>query len=331
MARVLTGVTVRAVRTRATAAAGWPVLVRRLLGRLGLLAGVLAVVFAAVDLLPGSAAKGALGADATPEAVAAKNAELGLDVAWPIRFLRWSAGLLTGDLGVSVNGQSVGELVVAALPETLMIVGAALAITVPTSMALGAWWAVRARRPARRVVDGLTTASIAVPEFVVATLLIVVFALGLDMLPPVTTVTASGALQSADMRVLPVLALAIPQIGWNSRVVHAAVVDHLADPHVVQATLDGIGPRTIAVRHVLPLALPTIATSAATSTGMLVGGAVVVETVFNHPGIGNLLSSAVTAKDAVATTAIVGLTGVLIAVILTAADAVRLAVTGRAS
>lgn len=326
MARVLT------TRTGTSRADGslWS-LARRFLGRLVLLIGVLALVFAAVDLLPGSAARGVLGANATEDAIAAKNAELGTDQAWPIRFLRWISGLATGDLGTSVRGQPVGDLISAALPETLVVVGAALAITVPASMLLGIWWASRASARSRRVLDGLTTGSIAVPEFVIATLLVAVFALALDALPAVTTLTTDGHVQSADMRVLPILALTIPQIGWNSRVVHAAVGDHLHDPHVTQAVLDGLAPRRILLRHVLPLALPTIATAAATSTGMLVGGAVVVETVFNHPGVGTLLSSAVAAKDTVTTTAIVALVGVLLAVILTASDAVRMAITGRLS
>ncbi|TWS25152.1 ABC transporter permease [Tsukamurella sputi] len=305
------------------------VLIRRLAGRLVLLVGVLAAVFAAVDLLPGSAARGALGANATEDAVAAKNAELGMDHAWPVRFAHWLAGLFTGDLGTTVRGRSVGELVAAALPETLIVVGAALLITVPCATALGTWWAMRAKPGARRLVDGLTTTSIAVPEFVIATVLIVVFALLLDALPAVTIVTADGGIAAPDMRVLPVLALAIPQVGWNSRVVHAAVADHRGDPHVTQALLDGLTPWRVTTRHVLPMAIPTIAAAAATSTGMLVGGAVVVETVFNHPGVGNLLTAAVTDKDSVTATAIVALVGVLIAVVLTASDAVRIIVTGR--
>lgn len=329
MARVLDRHIDADLRTTRAAWAG--ALCRRFLGRLVLLVGVLAVVFAAVDLLPGSAAKGALGANATAEAIDAKNAELGLDQAWPVRFVRWIGGLLTGDLGTTVRGQRVGDLVSAALPETMIVVGVALLITVPCSIAVGMWWATRAMPRSRRLVDAVTTISIAVPEFVIATVLIVVFALLLDALPAVTIVAADGTLGSPDMRILPIVALAIPQIGWNSRVVHAAVSDHLRDPHVTQALLDGVSHVRVTVRHVLPVALPTIAAAAATSTGMLVGGAVVVETVFNHPGIGSLLSSAVTAKDSVTTTAIVALVGILIAVVLTASDAVRVAITGRVS
>ncbi|MFC3849258.1 ABC transporter permease [Corynebacterium hansenii] len=304
---------------------------RRFLGRLALLAGVLALVFAAVDMLPGSAAKGVLGANATDDAVHAKNLELGLDRAWPIRFLRWLGGLLSGDMGTSIRGRRVGELVAAALPETMILVGAAVLVAVPCSVALGAWWATSAGRRARRSADALTTTAIAVPEFVIATMLVVLFALLLDALPAATIVTADGSIAAPDMRVLPALALVIPQIGWNGRVVHAAVADHVGDPHVTQAILDGVPPRRVLLHHVLPMALPTIAASAATSTGMLVGGAVVVETAFNHPGIGNLLSSAVAAKDSVTAAAIVAVVGILIACVLTASDAVRVAVTGRAA
>lgn len=304
---------------------GW-----RLVGRLGLLLAVLTLVFAAVDLLPGSAARGALGAGATDEAVAATSSRMGLDQAWPVRFGRWIGGLFTGDLGSTLRGEPVSSLVSAALPETLMVVGGALVLTVPISIVLGTWWATRAGGSSRRVVDGVTTAAIAIPEFVVATVLIVVFALVLNVLPAATITNADGTLAAPDMRVLPIVALTIPQVAWNTRIVRAAVTDRLDDLHVQQARFDGVDARRVIARHVIPPALPTIAAAAATSTGMLLGGAVVVETVFNHPGIGSLLSEAVTAKDSVTTASIVALVGVLIALVLTASDAVSVMITGRA-
>ncbi|MBF6341971.1 ABC transporter permease [Nocardia cyriacigeorgica] len=296
---------------------------RLLLRRVALLIGLLATVFAAVDLLPGSTARAVLGRDATEAAVAAKERELGLDRALPVRFGDWLAGVLTGDFGQSARGRSVGELLAGTFPQTLLLGGLAFALTIVASLAFGAWWSIRPRGALGRVLQPSTTTAVAVPEFVVATLLILVFSLATGWLPAVTITGRSGFPISAEMLVLPVLALAIPQIGWNTRVVRAALADAARLPHVETAVLDGLPQRTVLTRHVLPFALPTIAASFATTVGMLLGGALVVETIFNYPGLGALLAASVADRDTTLMAAVVALTGVVIMVMLAAADAVR--------
>ncbi|WP_280479873.1 ABC transporter permease, partial [Nocardia cyriacigeorgica] len=197
------------------------------------------------------------------------------------------------------------------------------AVPSAAARARGGGWSSRRGGVRGRVFNPTTTTAVAVPEFVVATLLILVFSLALGWLPAVTITGRSGFPASVDMLVLPVLALAIPQIGWNARVVRAALADASRLPHVETAVLDGLPERAVLARHVLPFALPTIVASFATTVGMLLGGALVVETIFNYPGLGALLAASVADRDTALMAAVVALTGVVIMVMLAAADAVR--------
>ncbi|AFU05323.1 ABC transporter permease [Nocardia brasiliensis] len=351
---------------------------RLFLRRIVLLIALLATVFVVVDLLPGSTARAVLGRDATPELVAAKEHELGLDRPLPVRFWDWIAGVATGDFGHTARGRSINELLAAKFPPTLLLGGLALVATVIVSLLLGAWWATRqsaalnpvradvigsaagsgaatdtsgrpgragpdhfsggligrcavllrhcaelVRRAFARALQPATTTAAAIPEFVLATLLILIFALALGWLPAVTVTGRSGLPVRADMLVLPVLALAIPQIGWNTRVVRAALVDAARAPHVEGAVLDGIGTRAVLLRHVLPFALPTIVASFATTVGMVLGGALVVETLFNYPGLGAVLAGSVADRDVSTVAAVVALSGVVIMCVLAVADGIR--------
>ncbi|MER7453903.1 ABC transporter permease [Nocardia beijingensis] len=296
---------------------------RLLLRRVILLVTLLACVFVAVDLLPGDTARAVLGREATPEQIAAKEHELGLDRPLWVRFWNWISGVVTGDFGRTARGRPVDDLLADKFPPTLLLGGLALAVTVLASLALGAWWATRPGSVAARVLQPTTTAAVAVPEFVIATVLILVFALALGWLPAVTVTGRSGMPAGAQMLVLPVLALALPQIGWNTRVVRAALADAALAPHVESAVLDGVPGRSVLARHVLPFALPTIVASFATTVGMLLGGALVVETVFNYPGLGAVLAGSVADRDTSVVAAVVALSGVSIMVVLAVADGIR--------
>ncbi|MEV0248066.1 ABC transporter permease [Nocardia sp. NPDC050712] len=291
--------------------------------RLGLLIALLASVFVVVDLLPGNAARAVLGRDATPDKIAAKEHELGLDRPLPVRFWDWFRGVATGDFGTTARGQSVNDLLAAKFPQTLLLASIAMALTVVIALLCGLWWAARPTGVAARVLQPGSAFVIAVPEFVVATLLVLVFSLSLDWLPAVTFIDRSGYPTSAQMLILPVAALAIPQAAWNLRVVRGAMLDAATAPHVESATLNGLPERTVLLRHVLPFALPTIATSFATSVGTLFGGALVVETVFNYPGMGALVAGSVSDRDTALVAAVVAMTATTIMAVLLVADAIR--------
>ncbi|MEG8178243.1 ABC transporter permease [Nocardia terpenica] len=294
-----------------------------ILRRVALLVALLALVFAAVSVLPGDAARAALDRDASPAAIAAKRHELGLDRPLPQRFWSWISGVATGDFGTTVHGRSVGELLASAAPQTLLLGGTAFVLTVIASLAAGMWWATRPFGLSARVLQPATAMVVALPEFVVAALLIMVFSFAAGWLPAVTVAGRSGFPASPDMLVLPVLALAIPQIGWNTRVVRGALADAARAPHVEHALLEGISPRHLMLRHVLPVALPTVATSYATTVGMLLGGALVVESLFNYPGLGALLASSVSDRDTTLAAATAAVAGATIMVLLLVADGIR--------
>lgn len=302
----------------------------RLAARIGLLAAVLAVVFAAADRLPGDPVRLAMGPTASPADVAARREALGLDRALPVRFADWLTGLLRGDLGTTVRGQSINDLVADRLGATLLLTGLTFALVVLIALAWAGTWTLR---PAGRFARGSALGSsilVAVPEFVLGTLLILVFALLLGWLPATTVTGADGRLGSPAMLVLPALALALPHAAWQTRVTRAALAEAAALPHVEQARLDGLPERLVLTRHVLPLAAPTVAASLATMVGTLLAGAVVVETLFNYPGAGQLVAGSLESRDTTLLLSLTALCGAVVALALIGADAIRLrALRGR--
>ncbi|MEH0638354.1 ABC transporter permease [Streptomyces bottropensis] len=299
-----------------------------LLKRAVLLAVLLALVFGTVELLPGDAATATSERGESAADLAARRALLGLDRPVLERFGDWMTGLPTGDLGTSARGEKVTDLLSSAFPNTLLLGGIALLLTALMSLALGCWAALRPGGRLDRAVCGTATAVLALPEFVVAVALVLVLSLWTGWLPAVTLTGADGTPADWTMLVLPALALTIPQTGWNIRIVRAALADEARAPHVETAVLDGLPPHRVLTHHVLPGALPAVAAGLATSTGMLLGGAVVVETIFNYPGIGSVLASAVSDRDSPVIAGVTALSGAVITAVLLLADLVRDLATG---
>ncbi|MBF6179238.1 ABC transporter permease [Nocardia otitidiscaviarum] len=294
-----------------------------------LLVILLVLVFVTVDLLPGDAASATAERGESAADVERRRVMLGLDRPVLQRCWEWLSGLPTGDLGLSARGVPVRELVSGAFPNTLLLGGLALLLTAVAALALGCWAALRPGSPLDRAISGTATAMLALPEFVVAVALVALLSLWAGWLPAVTITGADGGPASPDMLILPVLALTIPQTGWNIRIVRAALADEAREPHVEAAVLDGLAPSRILLRHMLPGALPAIVTGLATSTGMLLGGAVVVEAVFNYPGVGSVLASAAADRDAPLVAGVTALAGAVITLMLLTADLIRDALGGR--
>lgn len=293
-----------------------------------LLVVLLAVVFAAVEALPGDAATAASERGESAADLATRRHLLGLDRPLWERFWEWMTALPTGDLGTSARGRQVTDLLADPLPNTLLLGASAFVLTVVLSLALGCWAAARPGRLTDRIIGHAATASFAVPEFVISVLLLLLLSLWTGWLPAVTVTGADGAPATWTMLVMPVIALVIPQTGWNTRIVRGALADQSTTPHVEGAFLDGLPTRQVLLRHALPGAIPAIATGIATSTGMLLGGAVVVETLFNYPGIGTVLAGAVAARDTPLIAGVVMCAGAVISLVLLAADLLRARVLG---
>ncbi|MEV6986466.1 ABC transporter permease [Sphaerisporangium sp. NPDC051017] len=301
---------------------------RLLIVRVSLLVTLLAIVFAAVELLPGDAATATAERGESAAGLAARRHLLGLDQPLWTRFATWMTALPSGNLGVSARGRPVTEVLADPFPNTLVLALSALVLTVLASLALGCWAAARPGGLTDRVIGHLATSAFALPEYIVAIALVLPLALWTGLLPAVTVTDATGAPGSWTMLVMPVLALTIPQTGWNTRIVRGALADQAALPHVEAAGLDGLPAHVVVLRHALPGAVPTIAAGIATSAGMLFGGAVVVETLFNYPGVGTLLAGAVSDRDTPLVAGVAVCAGAAITIVLLASDVIRDVVVG---
>jgi peptide/nickel transport system permease protein len=257
------------------------------------------IVFTISSLLPGDAASETLGQSATPQAVAALRAKLGLNEPAPLRYLHWLAGLLTGDPGRSLtNNLPVRALIASRLPKSLLLAGFTTAVSVPTALALGVFAAVRRGSRLDQALSLVTLSMVAVPEFLVATLGVLLFAVKLRWLPSITLIPEhAGPWALMRAYALPVMTLSFVIIAQMARMTRAALIDQLSQPYVEMALLKGVSRRRIVLVHALPNAAGPIVNAVALSLSYLLGGAIIVETIFNYPGIASLMVDAVTSRD----------------------------------
>ena len=262
------------------------------------------LIFIAVQVLPGDVASVVLGRTATPERLAAVRQALQLDDSLPSRYFSFLGGLLTGHLGDStaalVQGQQVGvaSVIEAPLRNSLVLALITTIVFVPVCLLLGSLCALRAGRLTDRVISSTALALGALPEFVVGTLLIVVFFTLLNVLPPVSTVPQDGGiLDDVSGLVLPVLTLLAVSLAFGTRLLRASMIDILNKDYVAIAHLRGFSQRRIVLRYVLRNALAPSVQILAQMIQWLVGGIIVTENVFNFPGIGTALVQAVNVRD----------------------------------
>ncbi|AMS18073.1 ABC transporter permease [Pseudomonas chlororaphis] len=257
------------------------------------------VVFAITAVLPGDAAQQALGQFATPEQVAALRLKLGLDQPGVVRYLHWLLSLLAGDMGTSVsNAMPVSELMAGRVPNTLMLAAVTAVVSVPLALTLGIGSAMGRGGRLDSLLSFITLALVAVPEFLVATLAVLVFAVNLGWLSALSYAGETHSpLQFLRTYALPVMTLCFVIVAQMARMTRAAVIDQLDSPYVEMARLKGVSPVRIVLRHALPNAIGPIANAVALSLSYLLGGVVIVETIFNYPGIASLMVDAVTNRD----------------------------------
>jgi peptide/nickel transport system permease protein len=263
------------------------------------LLAVSVIVFAITAVLPGDAAQEQLGQDATPEALAALRAKMGLDVPAPQRYWRWLSGLARGDLGLSSTAQlPVAELIGSRLPNSLLLAAVTALFAVPLALAHGIAAAVWRGSWFDRFASTAAVAIVSVPEFLVATLAVLIFAVQLRWLPAlsyVSDIESVGQLLRAFA--MPVLTLTCVVGAQMMRMSRAAVIDQLEAPYIEMVRLKGASPLRLVLAHALPNAVGPIANAVALSLSYLLGGVIIVETIFNYPGIAKLMVDAVTQRD----------------------------------
>ncbi len=281
----------------------WPALARLLAKRIAssllTLLLVSAVIFTISGLLPGDAAQETLGQSATPEQVAALRHEMGLDRPALTRYLGWLGGIVQGDPGQSlVANMPVREVISERLPNSLMLAGFTALVSVPLALAIGIASAISRGGRLDRALNVLTLSAVAVPEFLVATLGVLIFSVKLLWLPSIALVSEDASLwDTLRSCALPVFSLTVVVVAQMARMTRAAVADQLDRPYVEMARLKGLAFRRVVLVHVMPNAIGPIVNAVALSLSYLMGGAIIVETIFNFPGLASLMVNAVTSRD----------------------------------
>lgn len=274
-------------------------LVKRIASSLLTLLLVSAVIFTISGLLPGDAAQETLGQSATPEQVAALRHEMGLDRPALTRYLGWLGGMVQGDPGQSlVANMPVADVIAERLPNSLMLAGFTALFSVPLALAIGIASAISRGGRLDRTLNVLTLSAVAVPEFLVATIGVLVFSVKLLWLPSIALVHDEASLwDTLRSCALPVLSLTVVVVAQMARMTRAAVADQLDKPYVEMARLKGLAFRRVVLVHVMPNAIGPIVNAVALSLSYLLGGAIIVETIFNFPGLASLMVNAVTSRD----------------------------------
>jgi len=255
-------------------------------------------VFALLRLVPGDPVRAMLGFRATPENVATVRAQLHLDDSLVTQYLNWIGGVLQGDFGRDyVSGAPVAELIGQRLPVTLELTVLAMALALLVGIPLGVL-ATSGGRVAKRLTSGFVVGGISVPDFWLGTLLILLFAATLRWLPPGGWSPVSDGL-AANLRyvALPVLALAVGEAAYILRTTRGAMLDTLGEPYVSFLRAKGVPERRIVFRHALRNASVPIVTVVGIQFGVLLGGAIVIETIFGLPGVGRLLVTAINQRN----------------------------------
>jgi ABC-type dipeptide/oligopeptide/nickel transport system permease component len=280
-------------------------------GRVGVLMATLlvatAVVFVIVQVVPGDPVRYMMGLQADPDTVAATRHQLGLDAAPAQRYVRWIVGLLHGDFGRSFTYRiPVGELIAERLQVSLPLAVFALLISTAIAFPIGLVSAARRGRASDAVLSSVTQLGLAIPNFWLGILLVMVFAVGLHW------VSAGGfpgweAGLPAGLRALtlPAIALAMPQAAILARVLRGALIDTLHEDYIRTARAKGAGEWQVLWRHALPNALIPVLTIVGMQFSFLLAGGVIIENVFFLPGLGRLVFQAIVQRDLIVVQSVV--------------------------
>ena len=258
------------------------------------------LVFAATLALPGDAAQAILGREATAERLAALRDQLHLDEPVVTQYLKWLGGIVTGDLGNSAATQApVGELLSSRVGNSLFLVLISAAVAVPLSIMIGVWTAMRRDRTVDHVVSTISLVLASLPEFVIGIALIILFATEVFQVFPAVSLLGPDqrAWDDPEVVVLPAATLVLAVVPYISRIMRGSMVEVLESEYVTMARLKGLPERTVIWRHAVPNAIVPAIQVAALQLAWMAGGVVVVEFVFQYPGIGAALVDSVANRD----------------------------------
>lgn len=251
------------------------------------------LLFAAIRAIPGDPALIMLGSRATPETIARLHAELGLDRPLPLQVAGFFDRLLHGDLGVDLwSRRPVADIVLDALPATLILTFSAIGWAALIGIPLGCYSAIRRGSFLDKLTSIVSVGTISIPPFVLAIYLMLLFAIRLDWFPVIGAGEKGMIGDQLIHLVLPAFAMGLGWVGYLSRLVRASMIEVMSENHVRTARAFGLPPSTIILHYALRLAVIPTVTVLAISIGTLLSTAVLVENIFSRPGLGTLIADA---------------------------------------
>lgn len=274
-----------------------------ILRRLGLLVLTLwltsMIVFFVTNLLPGDVASILLGREADETALENLREEMGLNDPLPVRYVNWLGDFASGDWGQSFSSQeNLRELVMGRLGASLRLALMTLLIAVPLAILLGVYAGLNANRWSDNLISVSTLSVVSLPEFVTGLVLIQILAHTLNWFPPSSIITESMTFfETIPFMILPALTATLVLLAYMARLTRAGVIEELQKPYVRTATLKGLNKSVVLFKHILRNALLPTVTVIAISFGWLISGLIVIENVFNYPGLGRLLVFAIDTRD----------------------------------
>ena len=290
-------------------------LVRRVLQAVVVLFGVSLIVFLLLQALPGGPARAALQLRANPATIHAFDVKYGLLKPLPVQYLTWLGQLLQGNLGFSYKqNQSVDTLLRENLPRSLVLVGSSTIIALLVAIPMGTYQAVRRNKPDDYVLTGMSLVFYSMPSFFLGIILIIVLSDILPLLPSTGPTSVNPIWDQLPNLVLPVLTLTLVTLALFSRYMRSSVLENLVQDYVRTAWAKGVSNRRVLFLHAMPNALLPIITLIGLSLPGILSGALVVESLFNYPGMGLMFWNAAQNQDypvMLGTTMVVGVAVVL--------------------
>lgn len=272
--------------------------IKRILWIVPTVLGVLILLFSLTYFLPGDPASVMLGPRATPELIKDLNHRLHLDQPVYTRLGYYILGVLRGDLGESVwSGHKVSSLIVNSLPYTIILAVCSMGLAALVGIFLGVFATIYKESIIDHLVTGISLVGVAVPDFVAACLLLLIFAVHFNLFPVLGAGEAGNIADKIHHLILPVISLAIGWIGYLSRLTRESMLEILDSDYIRVAKAFGMPAKHIHYKYALKNAVIPIITVIGLGIGKLLGGAVLVEIIFNRPGIGKLVVDAVYARD----------------------------------
>lgn len=257
------------------------------------------IIFLVTQWLPGDVARVILGREASEAALQNLRAQLGLDKPLPVQYVNWLGHFITGDWGTSFStNQPILPLVLERLGNSLMLAALTLLFAVPVSVALGVLAGLNEGKPADNIISIGSLAVVGLPEFVTGLVLIQIFAFYFKLLPANSSIQPDATFfEALPQLILPAFTATLVLLAYVARLTRAGVVEELKQAYVRTATLKGLPRRTVIIKHVLRNALLPTITVIAISVGWLISGLIVIENVFNYPGLGRLMTFAIDRRD----------------------------------